>query len=109
MKPHFIIVIALSLLAPVPALAGGVTVQRVSQEESARASPYLPGSPVWSSPYMAGPVLGGVFYDGPSDETVGLRVFSPARGVSCSLRRHACWTPAGVDRAWTARFFGLKS
>jgi len=108
MKPHFGIIVVL-LSAAAPALAGGIAVQRVSQDESASASPYLAGSPVWSSPYVAGPVLGGVFYDGPSDEAVGLRVFSPAPGVSCSLRRHACWTPTGVDRAWTARFFGLKS
>jgi hypothetical protein len=94
-----------------PALAGGVEALRVAQDTPAATgvSPYLPGSPVWSSPYVRGPVLGGVFYDGPSDQSLGARIFAPAPGISCSLRRHACWTPTGIDRGWTARFFGLKS
>jgi hypothetical protein len=115
MKPRFAIVATLLLSAAfaVPSLAGGIDAQRVapdtSNPPSTAPSPYLPGSPVWGSPYISGPVLGGVFYDGPSDEEIGARVFTPAPGVSCSLRRHACWTPTGIDRNWTARFFGLKS
>ena len=109
MKPHFTIAALLSVLAGLPAQAGGIIAQPIGQGGSAPASPYLQGSPVWGAPYVAGPVLGGVFYDGPSDETVGMRTFSPAPGVSCSLRRHACWTPTGIDRGWTVRFFGLKS
>jgi hypothetical protein len=112
-KPHFAIVAGLLVLttAAAAAHAGGLEVQRLAQDSgnAIPASPYLPGSPVWGSPYVGGPVMGGVFYDGPSDEALGMRVFTPAPGVSCSLRRHACWTPTGIDRAWTARFFGLKS
>lgn len=104
------VAIALLLSAAAgPACAGGITVQRVAQEGPAPASPYLPGSPVWGSPYVSGPVLGGVFYDGPSDQAIGAKAFSPAPGVACSLRRHACWTATGIDRGWTARFFGFKS
>jgi hypothetical protein len=109
MKPHFAVVLLLSVAAVTPALAGGIAVQPVAQDSSAPASPYLPGSPVWGSPYVSGPVLGGVFYDGPTDDAIGARVFSPVPGVACSLRRHACWTPTGIDRAWTARFFGPKA
>jgi hypothetical protein len=112
MKSHFAAALILFAAIGTPALAGGVSAQRVAQDAgngTISASPYLPGSPVWGSPYVSGPVLGGVFYDGPSDEASGMRVFTPVPGVSCSLRRHACWTPAGIDRAWTARFFGLKS
>jgi len=108
MKPHFAVVLLL-LVAAAPAMAGGITVQRVAQDNAVPASPYLQGSPVWGSPYVTGPVLGSVFYDGPSDEATGARVFSPAPGVACSLRRHACWTATGIDRAWTTRFFGVKS
>jgi hypothetical protein len=72
-------------------------------------SPYLPGSPVWGSPYLGGSVLGAVFDGGAPEETPGEPVFSPAPGVSCSLKRHACWTSTGIDRMWTTRFFGLKS
>ena len=110
MKTAFAIVVALTA-ASAPALAGGITVQRVAQDTTSAipASPYLPGSPVWGSPYVTGPVLGGVFYDGPSDQEIGGKAFSPAPGVACSLRRHACWTATGIDRGWTARFFGLKS
>ena len=103
----------LSSAAGIAALAGGIDAERLAQNTvtppAPDSSPYLPGSPVWASPYVAGPVLGGVFYDGPSDEAIGARLFSPTPGVSCSLRRHACWTPTGIDRAWTARFFGVRS
>jgi hypothetical protein len=111
MKFALTVATGLLLSAGSPVLAGGLAVERVAQDSasSATVSPYLPGAPVWGSPYLSGPVLGGVFYDGPTDEAVGARVFSPAAGVACSLRRHACWTPTGIDRAWTARFFGLKS
>jgi len=108
MKPHFAVVLLVLALAGAPAFAGGIAVQRVAQDTD-QGSPYLPGSPVWGSPYVSGPVLGGVFYDGPSDEATGGRTFTPVPGVACSLRRHACWTAGGIDRAWTARFFGLKS
>jgi len=113
MKSRFTIAVVLMFSAAAPvtgiAMAGGVEVQRVAQDGAASASPYLPGSPVWGSPYVTGPVLGGVFYDGPSDQAVGAKAFSPAPGVACSLRRHDCWTATGIDRGWTARFFGLKS
>jgi hypothetical protein len=112
MKSHLPAALILLACIGTPALAGGVSAQRVADDTGNRglpASPYLPGSPVWGSPYASGPVLGGVFYDGPSDEANGMRVFAPVPGVSCSLRRHACWTPAGIDRGWTARLFGLKS
>src|ERR1700743_1795597 len=100
MKSHFAIAAALLFLSA-PARAQDA-------RDAATASPYLQGSPVWGSPYVSGPVLGGVFYDGPTDEATGARVFAPVPGVSCSLTRHACWTPTGIDRGWTARFFGLK-
>ena len=111
MKSQFAFFVSLLLAGAggMPASAGGLAVQRVAQDSVAATSPYLPGSPVWNSPYVSGPVLGGVFYDGPSDEAIGVRGFSPVPGVSCSLRRHACWRASGIDRAWTARFFGLKS
>jgi hypothetical protein len=112
MKLAFAVAAGLLLSAATgsPVLAGGLAVQRAQDSaNSATVSPYLPGAPVWGSPYISGPVLGGVFYDGPTDEAVGARVFSPAAGVACSLRRRACWTPTGIDRGWTARFFGLKS
>ena len=111
MKLQFAFALMLWAAAGTPALAGGITVQRVARDSTnaASPSPYLPGSPVWGSPYVTGPVLGGVFYDGPSDQAIGAKAFSPAPGVACSLRRHACWTATGIDRGWTARFFGLKS
>src|SRR4051812_46091858 len=98
MKLGIAIALLLSVAAAGHALAGGIAAQRVAQDSSAPASPYLPDSPVWGSPYVAGPVLGGVFYDGPSDQTIGAKVFAPAPGVACSLRRHACWTAIGIDR-----------
>ncbi len=102
MKPHCAIAAGLLLLlAAAPASA--------QDSFGQHTSPYLPGSPVWGSPYVEGPVLGAVFYDGPSDEAQGAHVFAPAPGVACSLRRHACWTSTGIDRAWTARFFGTRS
>jgi hypothetical protein len=91
-----------------PAWGGGVTLQPYA-ERPVESSPYLPGSPVWGSPYISDQVLGGVFYDGPPDGALSIRRCSPAPGVICSARRHACWTPTGIDRSWTARFYGLKS
>ena len=110
MKPHFAIALILLAVVGPPALAGGIAVQRLAQDgnNAAPSSPYLPGSPVWGPPYVAGPVLGGVFYDGPTDEALGARVFMPSPGVSCSLQRHACWTSAGIDRRWTAQLFGFN-
>ena len=110
MKVSLILSVVLLGFAAVTAQAGGFAAERMAQNMPAPdASPYLPRSPVWGSPYVSGPVIGGVFYDGPSDESVGARLFTPAPGVSCSLRRHACWTRTGIDRTWTARFFGIRS
>lgn len=111
MRSRFAVAVILSVIAGAPAMAGGVAVQRAPEgsNNAVPLSPYLPGSPVWGSPYVAGPVLGSVFYDGPTDEALGARVFTPSPGVSCSFQRHACWTPAGIDRGWSVRLLGSRS
>lgn len=71
-------------------------------------APYLPGSPVYGSPYANGPVMGGIYGYGDSDDVYGGPVFSPYHGIRCDRRRNLCWGRGGPDPRWTTRFFGQR-
>ncbi len=70
--------------------------------------PYLPGSPVYGSPYVNGPVMGGIYGTGDAYDTYGGPVFSPFHGINCDRRSDVCWGSNGPDPRWTTRFFGHR-
>ena len=72
-------------------------------------SPYLPASPVYHSPYVSGPVMGGIYVYGDDRDTYGGPIFSPYHGIRCDRRRHVCWDKNGVNVRWTTRFFGHRN
>jgi hypothetical protein len=72
------------------------------------STPYLPSSPVYQSPYVGGPVMGGIYVTGDDRDTYGGPIFSPFHGIRCDRRRHVCWDRNGPDARWTARFFGHR-
>ena len=69
-------------------------------------TPYLPDSPVYGSPYVSGPVMGGIYGSGDSYDVYGGPIFSPNHGISCDRRLYFCWGVNGPDPRWTTRFFG---
>jgi hypothetical protein len=71
-------------------------------------SPYLPNSPVYGSPYVGGPVMGGIYSTDDSYDGYGGPVFAPFHGIRCDRRRNVCWGQHGPDPRWTARFFGHR-
>ena len=71
-------------------------------------SPYLPSSPVYGSPYVSGPVMGGIYTYGDETDIYGGPFFSPFHGIRCDRRRNLCWGQSGPDPRWTARFFGYR-
>jgi hypothetical protein len=71
-------------------------------------TPYLPRSPVYQSPYVGGPVIGGIYVYGDDRDTYGGPIFSPFHGIRCDRRRNICWDKNGPDARWTSRFFGHR-
>lgn len=71
-------------------------------------TPYLPDSPVYGSPYVSGPLVGGIYSYGDDGDYYGGPVFSPFRGIHCDRRRNICWSRSGADPRWTARYFGRR-
>ena len=71
-------------------------------------TPYQPSSPVFGSPYVSGPVNGGIYGTGDAYDIYGGPVFSPFHGIRCDRRRNICWGPYGPDPRWTTRFFGHR-
>jgi hypothetical protein len=71
-------------------------------------TPYLPGSPVYGSPDVSGPVMGGIYGTGDAYDIYGGPIFSPFHGIRCDRRRNICWGRNGPDPRWTTRFFGRR-
>ncbi len=72
------------------------------------ATPYQPSSPVYGSPYVSGPLVGGIYSYGDAEDYYGGPIFSPFRGIRCDRRRDICWSRSGPDPRWTARYFGRR-
>jgi hypothetical protein len=71
-------------------------------------TPYQQGSPVYGSPYLEGPVLGGIYSYGDERDDYGGPVFSPYHGIRCDRRRNLCWSKNGPNYGWSYRFFGRR-
>ncbi len=71
-------------------------------------APYLPGSPVYGSPYVQGPVMGGIYGYGDERDAYGGPIFSPFQGINCDRRLYFCWGQNGPDARWSSRFFGHR-
>jgi hypothetical protein len=71
-------------------------------------TPYQQGSPVYGSPYVEGPVLGGIYTHGDERDDYGGPIFSPYHGIRCDRRRNLCWSKNGPNYGWSYRFFGRR-